>query len=310
MPRPMFLFVLAAFAVVACGKEMASPVADAATRATAAAISAPEKAAGFTLAGTVSGERVEFRSAVAAKRPNSEALQVLVSTHPRACKDLEGSYSLSKDETIFRMAIAPGLGPKHAGVWHVIDTYYDSASLLGTRDVDVKVDGGDANKPVTITLGRLALDGFQKRAPLEAQGVIVAKGCGVVEEKSIGPGAPGPAKPQPKLTFKVGDATLDVLGARFETKSKQLVLSTSPLSCTSSYSYADVSLLLSSDGKSANLQGHRVGRFTGSTPKPAPRVILGARSGSTMPVTLDGSFTHEDWPVSVKGSATVDVCSE
>src|SRR5437016_4815588 len=92
----------------ACSPQKSSSPAPAETAsnvpspATASAPTAVQKLAGFDFAGTVAGQPAELRAAVVGKYAYSDALLLIVSTHPRACKDLEGGYALSPEETVFR----------------------------------------------------------------------------------------------------------------------------------------------------------------------------------------------------------------
>lgn len=295
----------------ACSKEEARPatieggpsaVAPQAT-ASAPAISKP---AGFDFAGTLDGKPVEFRSAVVAKRPNGEALHVLVSTHARTCADLAGSYRMSEGETIVRFAVASNIA---TGTWHVEDTYFSSTSSLGERPWATTVSSSDPSKDLTIAIDGFSVTGFH-REKLEARGAIVAKGCGEVEEKVLGPGAPGPARPQTSLRLSVAGKTVPVLGARYMEKTKDVVLSSSPLSCTSSYSYADVTLIFDGKGKDVNVQGFRIGDFNGVEPKPPPTIKLGTATNGELPVTIKGSFKKNDMPIEISGTANLRVCSD
>ena len=218
MSSRLAAFVL--FAACACNSN--KPVPGEATSAPAASAS-PQESGAFELPGVLAVEggtrAVKFRYAVAAKRPYSEALTILVSTHPRSCKDLEGGYSLSQDETVFRFIVAPSLKGKE---WGMVETYYASTSSLGGVPSGTPVAQSDPKKPVRLSIDK-ELRGWGG-ATLTVKGDVVAEGCGEVAERIVGPAAPGPARPQKDLSFSVGGQQQTVRAALYDTAHERLVL--------------------------------------------------------------------------------------
>ncbi len=307
--RSACLFVLSACSVLTGCKGDAAPSGASATAGpTASAATAPiEKPAGFDLTATAGGKPVDFRFSMAFRRPHSDAYHVWVSTHGHDCGEAaKNGTRLTQGEVYASFVVASPLAKqdKEAG-WLVSDTYYEGSSLMSTA-TRAKVDAPNGG-PIRVTLPKMTMKDFHEKAPLEMEGTIVAKDCGVIEAPDIG-AERGKPRPQAELDLTIEGEKIAVLAANLD--GDTLVLANRPLSCQESFSYADVTLLLKTDGKSAGVQGARVGSITLSETSPPIEIAIADPAADPVEATITGAFKHEIWAGEIKGKVSAARCKK